>query len=121
MRDSVNELRGNHQLLTADRLYDFADEIMFLRSGLRFYGDHRPYCKTLKGAEKCNCGFAEALKGIVGNDFAPVQEKTAPPGFEHLTQEAVAAIRDTCMTHADRVGKTQDEVFRAADSAKEVK
>ena len=43
-------------------------------------------------------------------------ENSQPKGYRHLTPVSVEAIRSTCMTHADRVGKTQDEVFRSTAS-----
>lgn len=42
---------------------------------------------------------------------AVIEQMKKPKGYEHFTAATIEAIRGTCMTHADRVGKTQDEVF----------
>lgn len=88
-------------------LYSFA--INYDRPGgpeIGFDGDTNEFYMAL---EELGLKHLETIRAAL----AAASRPAPPPGYEPYTPATVQAIRETCSTPASRIGKTQDEVFRA--------
>ena len=110
----MNDIR-DRLLWRADSVGDGFHSDMIYRDALRYIDMLQIEIERLQAALNAD---AQTLRLHLGEmtpqEMAWKDEKKT--GYEHMTQETVQAIRDTCSTPASRVGKTQSEVFKEEDT-----